>query len=629
MADVKTLIGQYIGSRLKNPDTQLDPYDPARESFLENPKVLPNPDLILSTPSALPPPPIVVLSHPGQLPVPPAVTLGSPSVLPPEPAPALSTPSRLPNPPAVSLSAPEVLPDPPIVSLSSPSLLPPPPLPIIGTPALLPDPPPVVLSSPGALPPPPLPVISSPAALPQIKAVRQTKPGILPEPPEVKNPAPHEPVHPASPVLNISSGYAVVGETYSPIFGGSDPGALALDPILYERHLERMARLAPGKLAVHAAVQVGMFAQNIYGRVWNPALAAPPPGSSEFLMPALDLVKDAGDTEMYQVRIGSMVTTALANANLPVVPIPTNPVSPGNFGDAMQPVLSRLKKSASQLFGLQPVTINRDQLVPTSFDNGIIPMRLKGDNALGFRTFRKSEGDQTDDDSVYVPLCFTDLRPVGDVFRTVYFRPIITSLAESLSPQWNEQQYYGRVDPVATYQSTKRTVSLSFQLVAFGPEDVRTIYQKLHWLSSMVYPEYDNNLVYKSGPVIRMRVGDVINAAGNIAGKGLPGILTSLDYDYSDKLWELNKTYKLPRSVDVSLSFTVLHDVPIGRGTEGKFGGIGEIIPATGIYTPNITNIYGTNDPPVINNQAHRDFGDQRDLDYETMISVDAIHKTR
>jgi len=188
------------------------------------------------------------------------------------------------------------------------------------------------------------------------------------------------------------------------------------------------------------------------------------------------------------------------------------------------------------------------------------------------------------DDQAYVPLVFTDLRALrGSVFRTVYFRPFIKSLSEDFAPQWNMTNYFGRVDPVATYQSTNRTVSLSFKLVCFSPEDLVVLYQKLGWLTSMVYPEYEQgaSLRYRAGPVVKMRVGDVINAVGRDGNRGLPGVITSLNFSYDESPWELLDGRRLPKNIDVSLGFHVLHEYAVGsmKGTGADagssiFGGI-------------------------------------------------------
>ena len=178
------------------------------------------------------------------------------------------------------------------------------------------------------------------------------------------------------------------------------------------------------------------------------------------------------------------------------------------------------------------------------------------------------------DDETYVPLIFTDMRPLaGSQYRSVFFRPFITGLSEEYSPAWNLQNYFGRVDKVATYQSTDRTINLSFKVVCFEPADLETNYQKLAWLTSMVYPQYDGSK-YQAGPVIKMRVGDVINAVGGNGVQGISGIITSLNYSYDDSTWELLNGRRLPKNVEVSLGFHVLHEYAVGRVGD-KFGGIG------------------------------------------------------
>lgn len=210
------------------------------------------------------------------------------------------------------------------------------------------------------------------------------------------------------------------------------------------------------------------------------------------------------------------------------------------------------------------------ELYNSSFHKGVIPMGFRQDDADGVIRTRGDDlpSSVIDDDEAYVPLSFTDLRTTGDEYRTIYFRPIITSFSEGFAPNWAEDDgYFGRVDPVARYRSTKRTISLGFELHAFSPEDLKVIYNKLHWLQSLVYPEIDQDFLFKSGPVCRMRVGDIISSKGH----GLGGYISTLEFDYTDSIWELKKGMKVPRSIPVSLSFVALHDGPVGlRGS--RFG---------------------------------------------------------
>jgi len=681
MAHEITLIGKFIVARAKNADTAGDPYNPTKESPLE--LDLPNHDLTFSHPSPLPPPPKVELGAPGGLPPPPAVILSIPAVLPPEKAPPQSVPAVLPPelapphsipsslppppatinllpaplplPPATTKLLPSPLPLPPTTTKLLPSPLPLPPATTKLLPSLLPAPPATINLLPSLLPLPPATAKSIPAQLPAapgfIRPKQQTivygkldpqidtTPGEAPDPTKVsaldlktnttpgKDPDPKK----VNPQATPSSGYSILGETYSPMLGAADPGSLATDPFLHERQIERLARTDPGKVALHALTQVGLFAQNVYGTVWNPALILPPPIGQFFLKPALDLGDGSKDK---QVQIGELVNFVLSNTpnttgkNLVKPDYKTNNQDLAVIKErqgitrGLSAAFDNIANNASNLFKSGGGTPAEDPIKTSgvAFENGIIPMKLKGDNKFGFRVFAGGQpgAEDTSADSVYVPLCFTDLRPVGDVYRTVYFRPIITSLAESLSPEWNKSQYFGRVDPVATYMSTTRTISLGFDLVAFGPEDVRTIYQKLHWLSSLTYPELDKNLSYRSGPVVRMRIGDVVNAIGSEGAYGLPGIIENLNFDFTDSLWELKENFKLPRHVKVSLTFTVLHDGPVGRGKEGNFGVLGQINQqGTDIR---ISDIGESN---IAREDGFRKFGSGQEVTYETLKESD------
>ncbi len=221
--------------------------------------------------------------------------------------------------------------------------------------------------------------------------------------------------------------------------------------------------------------------------------------------------------------------------------------------------------------------------------NGIIPAAIHGekDGIVLSKTDSPSEpagaADQfIDDDAAYMPFCFTDLRPTPEgKFRSVFFRPFNLNFSRSTSPEFEEEGAFGRTDPVVGYIKTTRTFEVSFDLHAFAAEDVETIHRKLIWLESMAYPTYSADALLKSGPICRMRIGDVVSSGR----KGLPGVLKAISVDFADALWELRRGAKVPRSASVTLSFLALHEGPIGH-LDGNFGvlslpSIGESTPAT------------------------------------------------
>ncbi len=160
------------------------------------------------------------------------------------------------------------------------------------------------------------------------------------------------------------------------------------------------------------------------------------------------------------------------------------------------------------------------------------------------------------DDEIYMPFMFQDLR--DSPAQLLYFRAFLKGdIAETFTPDWQIERYYGRVDQVPIYMGTIRTTILSFDVVAWSPADLPLMWKKLHKLQSMVYPAYDTRGFLKASPIIRMRVGDLICASGK---RGLPGYITSLDFSYDDGIWEIDTDFKIPRKVSVSLSYTILHE---------------------------------------------------------------------
>lgn len=212
--------------------------------------------------------------------------------------------------------------------------------------------------------------------------------------------------------------------------------------------------------------------------------------------------------------------------------------------------------------GIENLQSREGTLVSSNFLNGVIRMRIspKEDEDGAVYTQDMNSATFIDDDETRVPLCFTDLRKTSRGYRTVYFRPLNLSFSEQLSPDWQESAAFGRVDPIVSYQRTTRTFNVSFELHAFAPEDLRVMYNKMVWLQSMCYPSYGTDSLMRSGPAIRMRIGDAISTESG----GLPGIIRSLSFDFADALWELKKGLKVPRSFKVSLDYLALHEGPVG-----------------------------------------------------------------
>lgn len=230
-------------------------------------------------------------------------------------------------------------------------------------------------------------------------------------------------------------------------------------------------------------------------------------------------------------------------------------------------MLAKVAAKARAAAGLENVSATK--LAKSAAIDGIIRVGMPGEETDGsVLSTTQDPSDVIDDDDARVPVSFTDLRQVpGKRYRSVYFRPENLQFSEAIAPEYAETAAFGRVDAVVGYQKTARTVSVTFDVHAMAPEDLEIMYNKMIWLKSMCYPSYGADSLIRSGPVVRLRIGD---AVGSDLG-GLPGVIRSLNFDFADAMWELKRGMKVPRMFKVAVDFLVLHDGPVGI-MNGAFG---------------------------------------------------------
>ena len=124
-------------------------------------------------------------------------------------------------------------------------------------------------------------------------------------------------------------------------------------------------------------------------------------------------------------------------------------------------------------------------------------------------------------DAYYIPFYFQDLR----TNELLAMHTFVDSLTDSFSPEWNAVGGFGRMDDVQIYKKTKRTMGLSFYMVATGPQDHDELYYAINKLVTMVYPQWSKGTIKKdennntfimpfsqvptASPVIRLRLGEL------------------------------------------------------------------------------------------------------------------------
>lgn len=321
-----------------------------------------------------------------------------------------------------------------------------------------------------------------------------------------------------------------------------------------------------GLLAALFSAVEGLFASSISQQVDEPASAVDKPGVDRNLYSVNARYGDAAYLPQKELEENLETVSGFASSPDPTGEAlkvsslfkpyahPGGSLSPFNLG------------SIAGAVGLGDVSSHYFKAAPdadvdlVSFANTVdAPGLVAAVTDVAFSPLDETEGvlDATiEEENIYMPFMFQDLRDVED--RFLYFRAFLKpGMAETFTPDWQVERYYGRVDQVPIYMGTLRTLALSFDVVAWSPKDLPVMWKKLQKLQSMVYPFYNKGGFLKSGPIIRMRIGDLF---ANQLNKGLPGYITSMDWSYDDGIWNMKTDFKVPRKVTVSLGFTVLHD---------------------------------------------------------------------
>ncbi len=161
----------------------------------------------------------------------------------------------------------------------------------------------------------------------------------------------------------------------------------------------------------------------------------------------------------------------------------------------------------------------------------------------------------------------------------LHFRAFLEGFGENYKAGWKSQEYMGRAEKFYKYSSFDRSISLSFNLVAFSKQELMPIYQKLNFLASHLAPYYSSE-GYMSGNLIQLTVGDYLHEQ--------PGFIDSINIKVDDDTpWEINlgldgeteegtSARQVPHRLNVSINFTPIHrfkpEIQFLSTNNGEFG---------------------------------------------------------
>jgi len=233
--------------------------------------------------------------------------------------------------------------------------------------------------------------------------------------------------------------------------------------------------------------------------------------------------------------------------------------------------------------------------------------------------------------------------------QKVSFEGFVTQFSDTYTAQWNEEQVYGRMDPLATYQGTKRNITLGFDIPADSKTMATWNMEQIQKLIQFMYPAYDSadlstQNVLTAAPLLTLKWTNLISSVNN-EGQELVGYINGpisyapevaeggfihgevigygpVTYD-SEGQAEKQKPIKairnyFPKKISMNFNFTVLHthllgwapaDVPpevraalaqsAGRQTSYIFGG-GTNKTGEHVTADRFPNVYTAPPPPAV-----------------------------
>jgi hypothetical protein len=171
---------------------------------------------------------------------------------------------------------------------------------------------------------------------------------------------------------------------------------------------------------------------------------------------------------------------------------------------------------------------------------------------------------------------------------SVSFYAFLTSFTQQFSSEWNVQNVYGRIDPVANFRGNVRTLNLAWDVPAGVLGEAKENLEKFKKLTQMIYPYYSkgatsvdeeagtigvssNALSLAKSPLIRLKFANLISDSSEKQPEGLLGYITSLSWNPVLEMGMFTNGGSLyPKVVSLNVSYSVLHEHELGFFPDGS-----------------------------------------------------------
>lgn len=164
--------------------------------------------------------------------------------------------------------------------------------------------------------------------------------------------------------------------------------------------------------------------------------------------------------------------------------------------------------------------------------------------------------------------------------QSIQFKAFVTSFSDKYESEWNQEDVYGRMDPIQTFKKTSRKISLEWEVVSASVAEAKTNLARCTDLFNMLYPTYDSAGAASAssitgGPLFRLRFMNLLQdvtaapAAGSTATAeeaGLIGSMSGFTYepDFDQGVFAEGVGTIYPQTIKLSCDYTVNHTHKLG-----------------------------------------------------------------
>ncbi len=159
--------------------------------------------------------------------------------------------------------------------------------------------------------------------------------------------------------------------------------------------------------------------------------------------------------------------------------------------------------------------------------------------------------------------------------QSVKFKAFLTDYTDTFTPQFNQTEVIGRMDPISIYKNTKRDVSISWSVPAASSSESILNLKRCSDLMSMTYPTFRGRTP-ATPPLFKIKVMNLLRSPQNPDGdarlSGVPGVISNFSFvpNFEAGFYESTRGEIYPMSFDLTCTISIIHDHALGFDSESS-----------------------------------------------------------